>query len=551
MRPARPRASVDQEEPADALGTSDWVSRSHRLSTTGNEDVQPPVGHELPAAAPIERPTTGDCQGVTSRGRGAQFTPRVNRRSILRCNRRIAYGTCRPASTGETVAEPNHLLHALIEDAGLSHAGLASRINNAASHLGLRYDHASVARWIRDGAVPRHPAPDLICEILGARLGRTLLPADLGFAGGRGASSLTLTRVVEQAKALWRADHRAHSTKDANVPLTGSDAVAPLFEWENPPPDLDVSGAGRRAIGPSDVALVLAARSHYEQMYRSVGGVPVRPRLVAQLSTQIAPMLDGRYDDAAGRSLFRAVGGLVAFAGICAYDAEQKGQALAQRYLFHALRMAKASGDKAFGAYVVALLTNQAIYLGDFRLAIQYAETALRAGQGTLSPALRTDLHAMQAKSYARIGDVAGCHGQMRLAETAAAQIDAANEPAETSYVQPGLVAVQHSEALRRVGDFAAAREYAEQAVGAAPSTHSRGQVHRLATLSLVLTARKEIDESVGVARQAFTAARGMESWRIRDRLATVAERLSPYSGESDVKDFLGYARTTLAMTAT
>lgn len=280
-------------------------------------------------------------------------------------------------------------------------------------------------------------------------------------------------------------------------PISGADAVLPLFEWENPPADIDVSHQAGRQIGRTDVAQVFAARGHYEQMYRRVGGIPVRPRLVTTLATQVAPMLDGSYDDATGRLLFRAIGGLVAFAGICTYDAERTAQALSQRYFFHALRMAKASGDKAFGGYVVALLTNQAIYVGDFRLAIQYAETALRAGQGCLSPALRTDLHAMQAKAYARIGDREACHQQLRMAEAAAAQVVEDDEPAETGYVQPGNTKIKQAEALLRLGDTSAAQAYAQGAVADDEMRNTRARIHGLATLSLTLAARVEIEESV------------------------------------------------------
>jgi len=83
---------------------------------------------------------------------------------------------------------------------------------------------------------------------------------------------------------------------------------------------------------------------------------------------------------------------------ICAYDADLQG--VAQRYFFHALRMAKASGDPGFGGYVVALLANQALYLGLYRQVIQYAETALRGARQYLSPALVTDLSTMQALAY-------------------------------------------------------------------------------------------------------------------------------------------------------
>jgi hypothetical protein len=147
-------------------------------------------------------------------------------------------------------------------------------------------------------------------------------------------------------------------------------------------------------------------------MYREAGGIPARPRVVAFLNGQAAPLLKSGYDDATGRQLHRAAGGLTALAGICAYDADLQG--VAQRYFFHALRMAKASGDRGFGGYVVALLANQALYLGLYRQVIQYAETALRGARQHLTPALVTDLSTLQAKAYARMGDRPGCHASMR-----------------------------------------------------------------------------------------------------------------------------------------
>jgi hypothetical protein len=69
------------------------------------------------------------------------------------------------------------------------------------------------------------------------------------------------------------------------------------------------------------------------------------------LVTHAAPLIRSAYDDATGRELYRAAGGLAALAGICAYDADLHGAA--QRYYFQALRMAKASGDRGFGGYVM------------------------------------------------------------------------------------------------------------------------------------------------------------------------------------------------------
>ena len=78
--------------------------------------------------------------------------------------------------------EPNILLDAIIEEAGMSHGGLAARVNRLGDRggLGLLYDHASVRRWIRDGTIPRGRTPELICAVLSRRLGRTVLLTDIG-----------------------------------------------------------------------------------------------------------------------------------------------------------------------------------------------------------------------------------------------------------------------------------------------------------------------------------------------------------------------------------
>jgi hypothetical protein len=83
--------------------------------------------------------------------------------------------------------EPNILLDALIDEAGMSHDGFALRVNQAGSRHGLvlLYDHASVRRWIRDATIPRGRVPELICEVLSARLGRTVTLPDAGLAQGR------------------------------------------------------------------------------------------------------------------------------------------------------------------------------------------------------------------------------------------------------------------------------------------------------------------------------------------------------------------------------
>lgn len=428
--------------------------------------------------------------------------------------------------------EPNHHLDAALDRAGLSHAGLAKRLRDQDPNL--RYDHTSVARWIRDGATPRHPTPDLICAIIGERLQTTITLADIGMGITGQHTAQTLTQAVNNAAATWRADH--HRAPTTTRPAAGPAAVTPVWEWTSPPEDTDVTHHGRGRVDQAHIRRLTEARTRYQEMYRRVGGIPVRPRLAQVLHEQVAPLLRATYDDDLGRCLYRAAGGLAALAGVCAYDADEQGRA--QAYLFGALRLAKASGDRSFGAYIVALLANQALYLNDSRLVVQYAEAALRAGTNP-GPALEADLHSLAGKAYARMGDVNGAHQHLRQAEATVERLHLAAEPAEVSYVVPGLVETQVAEALRRLSDLRGAQEYAERAVETAPATHPRGRVHRNAGLALILAARGNADEAAAVGERMLDDAQGMESGRIRDRVDTVTAALRPHHHEPAVAAFL------------
>ncbi|MFE7776134.1 transcriptional regulator [Streptomyces sp. NPDC057445] len=422
--------------------------------------------------------------------------------------------------------QPNTLLDALLDEAGISHAGLAAHVNQTgrARGLALRYEHTAVARWLK-GQRPRGQVPDLICEVLAARLHRTVTLDDIGLGvPGEAAAQhgSPLSGFVERATALWRSDEQQRPHIIGAPAVTGTPAVMPVWEWENPPEDADVSRSGRTRVSMADIKMLRAARAHYELMYRKAGGIATRSRIVGFLDAETAPLLRGAYSDALGRQLHRATGGLVAVAGICAYDSDAHG--LAQRYFHQALRLAKASGDRGLGAYVIALLVNQSLFMGEHRQAVAFAEAALRAAGRQITPALAADLHAMQAKAYASLGDGGSALGCIRRAEAEAERIRPGHEPDETGYVQPGLVNVQVAEALLSLGDLTAAREHA--AVAAAAPAHDRGRVHRLAMLSQIELRQGEPERAACTATEMAERARGMESQRLRDRLREVRRHL-------------------------
>lgn len=277
---------------------------------------------------------------------------------------------------------------------------------------------------------------------------------------------------------------------------------------------VDLADRASVAVGGSDVQMFIDAHKHYERMYRHSGGLPAGMRLESFLNEYAAPLLAGSYSDSIGRQLRRAVGALVALAGIYSYDCEHHGAA--QRYFDHALRLAKSSGDLRFGGYVYALMVNQALALGDFRQAVDHTEAAMGYAADHMSPALMADLRVMQAKAYAQMGEPQLTYSAIAEAESSAERIRREVEPSETSYVQPGLIEVKLGEALISLGDLNSAYRYAQESLKT--EDHPRGRVNRLASMATLRLKSGDVEQASSLAIEMIYCARGMESRRLHSR---------------------------------
>jgi hypothetical protein len=78
--------------------------------------------------------------------------------------------------------EPNRLLAAVMQQAGVSNKGLAARVHAEAAKTGhdISPDHVSVRRWL-DGVRPHHDTIRCIAAALGAKLNRKVTCAEIGF----------------------------------------------------------------------------------------------------------------------------------------------------------------------------------------------------------------------------------------------------------------------------------------------------------------------------------------------------------------------------------
>jgi Helix-turn-helix domain len=92
--------------------------------------------------------------------------------------------TSTPPKVSTPSKTPNHALSRLINEAGLSRAELARRVNELGDplELDLDYDYSSVYRWTSKGERPRNPAPRLIAAVLSKALRRPMTIEDIGMA---------------------------------------------------------------------------------------------------------------------------------------------------------------------------------------------------------------------------------------------------------------------------------------------------------------------------------------------------------------------------------
>ncbi|GAA3038873.1 hypothetical protein GCM10020000_16430 [Streptomyces olivoverticillatus] len=253
---------------------------------------------------------------------------------------------------------PNERLQELMQEAGVSNAGLARRINlfGAEHGLDLRYDKTSVGRWIR-GQQPRGQTPEIVAEALSRKLGRTVSVEEIGMGSANPGSDVglhfasTAQEALEQVCELWRND-AAERGLVSGATRPASALVEPSRDWLISEPDPLITRNSGPRVGAADVTAVRSATRAMAELDHRFGSGHIRPVVVHYLDSVVSVLLAGFYSRTTGRQLYAAAAQLTELAGYMAVDIGRLG--LAQRYYIQALRLAQAADDRAYGGYVLA-----------------------------------------------------------------------------------------------------------------------------------------------------------------------------------------------------
>ena len=277
-----------------------------------------------------------------------------------------------------------------------------------------------------------------------------------------------------------------------------------------------------------------------------------------QVHTQVQRYVEGKLNRllasppasaATGRHLYTLAAG---FFELCGYQAVDTGaQGLAQRRYLRALRLAQAGGDRLFGGYLLAVnIGHLALHCGHPEPALRMALAAVRGSEAQATPAVAAALHAVVARTHARLGREGDCLTHVDIAERQLARSKPEDEPAWIRYFTPAYLADEIAHCFHDLGRPQQTQRHLVDALTELSPTHVRRHAIDTALLASSLTAAGKIDEACAAARRAVDHAARINSHRCLQRIVEVQADLEPYRCEPEVRGLGDYVREQLPLAA-
>ncbi|MDG4755818.1 helix-turn-helix transcriptional regulator [Micromonospora sp. WMMD718] len=253
--------------------------------------------------------------------------------------------------------------------------------------------------------------------------------------------------------------------------------------------------------------------------------------------------------EAVGRHLYTLAAG---FFELCGYQAVDTGaHGLAQRRYLRALRLTEAADDRLYGSYLLAVnIGHLALHCGHPEPARRMALTAVRGSETQATPAVTAALHAVVARTHARLGREDDCLTHLDIAERQLARCKPEDEPAWIGYFDAAYLADEIAHCFHDLGRPRHTQRHLGDALTALSPTHVRRLAIDTALLASSLAAAGRIDEACATAREAVDHAARTTSHRCLQRIVEVQADLEPYRCEPEVREFGEYVRHRLPLAA-
>jgi transcriptional regulator with XRE-family HTH domain len=340
---------------------------------------------------------------------------------------------------------------------------------------------------------------------------------------------------VDALTSLWQGDllDRARLT-DSGVEPAAWDETS--LRWLVAAPDRPSSReTGDVRVGLPDVQAIKITVELFAKLDNTFGGNHARHSLIQFLSSDVGQLLHGRYDEATGQALHRAMAEATLLAGWMSYDAGHHG--LAQKYLVRALRLAHAAADAQLAGSILSAMSHQATFLGHYQEAIELTQAALAGTRTAATPTLTAQFLAMQARALAGLGERRRCELVLLEAERVFERRQPSDDPEFISYFTEAELAAEIAHCMRDIGRAAEAVASAELSLTGSDGGYARSDFFATVVLADAQLDHDEPEQACRTMLSALTLGRQLRSARSATYIAEFRTRLPRFAGTQAVLD--------------
>ncbi|MFI6337245.1 hypothetical protein [Streptomyces sp. NPDC050535] len=473
---------------------------------------------------------------------------------------------------------PNELLGSWFVRSGWSKGELARQVNRRARQLGANHistDTSRVRRWL-DGENPREPIPRILSELFSERFGCVVAVEDLGLRAAHQSPSVsgvdlpwtgpqTVALISEYSRSDLMLARRGFLGSSLAL-AAGPALIEPMQRWLVPSPATPraepepTTSVRRGRLSTPELDLLESTTVMFRQWDAQCGGGLRRKAVVGQLH-EVTDLLQESQPAETNRRLFKVAAELAELAGWMSYDVGL--QPTAQKYFVLALHAAKEAGDKPLGSYVLSSMSRQMIHLGRPDDALELIHLAQYGSRDCASPRTQSMLYAMEARSYANMGQPGKCKRAVRMAEDTFADVHEWDDP-DPDWIRFFSKAELYGENSHSYRDLAyvagrsptyasMAEPLMQQAVDlfAEDSEHQRSYALNLIGMATVHLLQREPEKSAVRATEAMSYARKVRSERVNTRIRKTVDTAARDFGDlAEVVDLTAQLAVDLPETA-
>ncbi|MCK1808372.1 MULTISPECIES: helix-turn-helix domain-containing protein [unclassified Micromonospora] len=304
---------------------------------------------------------------------------------------------------------------------------------------------------------------------------------------------------VRAAAQLWEGDVNRRELLRQTV-FSSTAYTLPALRWFTATTAQPVEQEGRRTVGQPDIDTIRQMTATYRRLDNQYGGGHARDNVTRFLHHEVAPLVtECRYDPATGRRLLAAAAELTQLAGWQAYDMAEHG--LAQRYLTHALDLARTAADAGL--------------------------TALTA------EALVMEAHAHAVALHER-----DCATALHQAERTLDRADRSSDPQWLGYFDEAYLSAKFGHCFHALGQHRRAERFAARSLKM-DERYVRGKAFNLALLASVHARHGEPERASAVGAEALTLTTQLRSARAVRYLRDLQTGLAPHRRKPAVRQFI------------